>query len=231
MPPNPLAEIRLAYSRTAALAAIAHGEQYQWANTALDQAGLHQTGRRKRQHAQPRRSPSPPPGGPPPCDQPAVPRPTRRPLAADQQKEGILLCPTTSASVPIPNTVSSPPPHRASPLTWPSGSSSASSSSPSPFRRACTGSPSRNAMGCAVPAKPSTTCAASATACRPTFAPTRPSPPAHHARTGRTGSRSAAAVSPKQQPAERRSAPHRPPLPRPRPDRSHRSPPTHRPST
>jgi hypothetical protein len=38
MPPNPLAEIRLAYSRAAALAVIAHGEQYQWANTALDQA-------------------------------------------------------------------------------------------------------------------------------------------------------------------------------------------------
>ena len=33
MPPNPLAESRLAYSRAAALAAIAHGEQYQWANT------------------------------------------------------------------------------------------------------------------------------------------------------------------------------------------------------
>lgn len=40
MPPNPLAEIRLAYSRAAALAAIAHGEQYQWANAALDQAGF-----------------------------------------------------------------------------------------------------------------------------------------------------------------------------------------------
>ena len=170
-------------------------------------------------------------GGPAPL-KPARRTTTHPPsLAADQQKEGILLCPTTSASVTIPNTVSSPPPHRTSPLTWPSGSSSASSSSPSPFRRACTASPSRNATGCAVPAKPSTTCAASATACMPTFASTRPSPPAHHARTGRTGSRSAAAVSPKQQPAERRSAPHRPPLPRPRPGRSRRSPPTHRPST
>lgn len=40
MPPNPLAEIRLAYSRAAALATIAHGEQYQWANAALDQVGF-----------------------------------------------------------------------------------------------------------------------------------------------------------------------------------------------
>ncbi|MDH6439377.1 hypothetical protein M2158_007918 [Streptomyces sp. SAI-144] len=40
MPPILLAEIRLAYSRAAALAAIAHGEQYQWANAALDQAGF-----------------------------------------------------------------------------------------------------------------------------------------------------------------------------------------------
>ncbi|MGW1669174.1 hypothetical protein [Streptomyces sp. NPDC002324] len=40
MPPNPPAEIRLAYSRAAGLVAIAHGEQYRWANTALEQAGF-----------------------------------------------------------------------------------------------------------------------------------------------------------------------------------------------
>ncbi|MGW2046209.1 hypothetical protein ACWCPF_13640 [Streptomyces sp. NPDC001858] len=40
MPPNPRAEIRLAYSRAAALVAIAHGEQYRWAQTALEQAGF-----------------------------------------------------------------------------------------------------------------------------------------------------------------------------------------------
>ncbi|WP_215449447.1 hypothetical protein, partial [Streptomyces sp. ATCC 21386] len=38
MPPNPPAEIRLAYSRAAGLVAIAHGEQYRWAHTALEQA-------------------------------------------------------------------------------------------------------------------------------------------------------------------------------------------------
>ncbi|MEU3616853.1 hypothetical protein ABZ725_31805 [Streptomyces sp. NPDC006872] len=40
MSPNPPAEIRLAYSRAASLVAIAHGEQYRWAHTALEQAGF-----------------------------------------------------------------------------------------------------------------------------------------------------------------------------------------------
>ena len=60
MPPNPRAEIRLAYSRAAALAAIAHGEQYQWANTALAQAGF-----TKRDDGSDS-TPGPPPADPPP---------------------------------------------------------------------------------------------------------------------------------------------------------------------
>ncbi|MEU9246975.1 hypothetical protein [Streptomyces sp. NPDC048385] len=40
MPPNHPAEITLAYSRAAGLVAIAHGEQYRWAHTALEQAGF-----------------------------------------------------------------------------------------------------------------------------------------------------------------------------------------------
>ncbi|MFM9571791.1 hypothetical protein ACKI1I_17390 [Streptomyces turgidiscabies] len=40
MPPNSPAEITLAYSRAAGLVAIAHGEQYRWAHTALEHAGF-----------------------------------------------------------------------------------------------------------------------------------------------------------------------------------------------
>ncbi|MFF0201925.1 hypothetical protein [Streptomyces sp. NPDC005017] len=44
MPPNHPAEITLAYSRTAGLVAIAHGEQYRWARTALEQSGFTKRG-------------------------------------------------------------------------------------------------------------------------------------------------------------------------------------------
>lgn len=40
MPATPPAAITLAYSRAAGLVAIAHGEQYKWAHTALEQAGF-----------------------------------------------------------------------------------------------------------------------------------------------------------------------------------------------
>ncbi|WP_217570536.1 hypothetical protein [Streptomyces sp. GbtcB7] len=40
MPANPPAAITLAYSRTVGLVAVAHGEQYKWAHTALEQAGF-----------------------------------------------------------------------------------------------------------------------------------------------------------------------------------------------
>ncbi|MCQ9185466.1 hypothetical protein KMT30_41870 [Streptomyces sp. IBSBF 2953] len=40
MPPNPPAQITLAYSRHAGLIAIAHGEQWRWAHTALAEAGF-----------------------------------------------------------------------------------------------------------------------------------------------------------------------------------------------
>lgn len=44
MLPNHPAEITLAYSRAAGLVAIAHGEQYRWARTALEQAGFTKRG-------------------------------------------------------------------------------------------------------------------------------------------------------------------------------------------
>ncbi|WSQ12906.1 hypothetical protein OG604_36920 [Streptomyces sp. NBC_01231] len=44
MPPKHPAEITLAYSRAAGLVAIAHGEQYRWAHTALERAGFTKRG-------------------------------------------------------------------------------------------------------------------------------------------------------------------------------------------
>lgn len=171
--------------------------------------------------------------GPAPRRSPSrAPQPLTAPLR--QREENSTPCnPTsTSPSATTRNMASSPPTPPPCPRTSLTGSWSAKRSSPSLVNQGCTGSASPSATVPAGPARPSTIFAARATPCRPTFASTRPSPPAHPTQAGRTDSWSDVAVSPKPPPAERLSvAPHHPPPPHQRPGRSRRSPLTHRPST
>lgn len=137
----------------------------------------------------------------------------------------------TSSSVPARNTASSPPSPPPSLRTSPTGSCSASSSNPYPTNLGCSGSANPSTRASAAPGRPCTTCAARDTPCRPTSLSTPPPLPTHHGPPRRTALWSAAAVLHRPPSAGRHNGVPRPPPRHRRPGRSHRSPPTHRPST